>query len=610
MVNIMMRYLRVLFMGWILVAVSAAASIRVTVSVDPARVPVGGNLRLEYTVNTDNASGIQSPNFSNFELLVGPSVSTFSNYQIVNGRSSSSASTTYTYILSPKKEGTFVIPGAVVTVDGRKYRSQSVRVQVVKGSGRASGGVPAGGGGGGNAAPVKTSGPVSGSDLFITTSTNKTEVYEQEPILLTYKVYTLVNLTQMNAKMPDLKGFLTQEVALPQQKTLSAERYHGRLYQTATWSQYVLFPQQTGKLQIPSIPFEGIVTQFDQSIDPIDAFFNGGSDAYNVKVTRKTQAVNINVIPLPKPQPANFSGGVGSLGISAELLTKMPRTNEAVTLRVVVSGVGNMKLIKTPTVNFPKSFDTYDTKVNDETKLTVEGIKGRMVFDYLVVPKTTGSFTIPAIELVYFDVNSKSYKTVRTQPITMNVAKGKKSNDLDEQLQMRQRDIYDIQKGTDPGYYSGNWWGSWAYVLLNVIILIIFVAVFTLLRRYSKLQLDVVGRRQKRAGKMAYKKLKTAESLMKKNNTAAFYDEVGKALLDYAADRLHMERADLNKENIAEALQQHAVTAEASGAFVTLLQDSEYARYAPAGMAQDVSQFYNRALKAIDEVEHELKTNR
>lgn len=604
----MMRYLYVLLISWALVIFSAVAAIRVTVHVDPSRVPVGGNLRLEYTVNTDNASGIQSPNFSNFELLVGPSVSTFSNYQIVNGRSSSSASTTYTYILSPKKEGTFVIPGAVITVDGRKYRSQSVRVQVVKGNGRASKSIP-GGSGSTNDAPVKTSGPISGRDLFITTSTNKTEVYEQEPILLTYKVYTLANLTQMNAKMPDLKGFLTQEVTLPQQKTLVAERYHGKLYQTATWSQYVLFPQQTGKLQIPSIPFEGIVTQYDQSIDPIDAFFNGASDAYNVKVTRKTQAVDIHVIPLPKPQPSNFSGGVGSLGISAELLTKNPRTNEAVTLRVVVSGVGNMKLIKTPVVNFPKSFDKYDTKVSDETKLSIEGIKGRMVFDYLVVPKTTGTFTLPPIELVYFDVNSKSYKTVRTQPVTMNVAKGKKSNELDEQLQLRQRDIFDIQKGNKTDYYSGSWWGSWSYMLLHIVILTIFVVVFVLLRRYDKLQQDFVGRRQKHAGKMAYKKLKTAETLMKQNKISAFYDEVGRALLDYAADRLHMERADLNKENIVGALQQHGVTPEVSKAFVLLLQDSEYARYAPAGTVQDVNQFYIKALKVIEGVEQELKKN-
>lgn len=604
----MMRYLLVLLISWTLAVFNAVAAIRVTVSVDPARVPVGGNLRLEYTVNTDNASGIQSPNFSNFELLVGPSVSTFSNYQIVNGRSSSSASTTYTYILSPKKEGTFVIPGAVVTVDGRKYRSQSVRVQVVKATGRASKSIP-GGSGSTNETPVKTSGPISGSDLFITTSTNKTEVYEQEPVLLTYKVYTLVNLTQMNAKMPDLKGFLTQEVALPQQKTLSAERYHGRLYQTATWSQYVLFPQQTGKLQIPSIPFEGLVTQFDQSIDPIDAFFNGGSDAFNVKVTRKTQAVNINVIPLPKPQPSNFSGGVGSLGISAELMTKIPRTNEAVTLRVVVSGVGNMKLIKTPVVNFPKSFDKYDTKVSDETKLSIDGIKGRMVFDYLVVPKTTGTFTLPPVEFIYFDVNSKSYKTVRTQPITMNVVKGKKSSELDEQLQLRQRDIFDIQAGNETEYYSGSWWGSWSYVLLYLAILVIFVVVFVLLRHYNNLQQDFVGRRRRHAGKMAYKKLKTAETLMKQNKTLAFYDEVGKALLDYVADRLHMERADLNKENIAEALQQHGVVSEVSDAFVLLLQDSEYARYAPSGTAQDVNQFYIRALKIIESVEHELKKN-
>lgn len=606
----MMKTLRVILIGLFALALEAAAAIRVTVSVDPVRVPVGGNLRLEYTVNTDRADGIQAPKFGPFELLVGPSVSTFSNYQVVNGRSSSSATTTYTYILSPQKEGNYIIPGATVTVDGRRYRSQSVRVQVVKANGQTQRNIPSGNGAQpDDDMPVKTSGPISGNDLFITTSTNKTEVYEQEPILLTYKVYTQVNLTQMNAKMPDLKGFLTQEVSLPQQKTLVAERYRNHLYKAATWSQYVLFPQQTGNLLIPSIPFEGIVTQYDESIDPIDAFFNGGVNAYNVKVTRRTQGVNIHVKPLPKPQPSDFSGGVGTLRIEAELLTRTPRTNEAATLRVVVSGAGNMKLIKTPPVSFPKSFDTYDTKVTDETRLTAEGIKGRMVFDYLVVPKATGSFTIPPIELVYFDVNDKAYRTARTAPIAISVAKGKNPDAAEALQQLRRQDIADIQKSKPDAAYRGPWWGSLGYVMTNLALLAAFSLIFVALRRYYKQLNDLAGRRRRKAGKTARQKLKTAEAFMHKNNREAFYDEVGKALLDYVADRLRMERATLNKPDIALALTQQGVTKDTAQAFVNVLQECEYARYAPADTTHSVNDFFSKALTAIDRVENELKTS-
>ncbi|MBQ5407402.1 MAG: protein BatD, partial [Prevotella sp.] len=395
----------------------------------PSQVAVGEQFRLTYTVNTDDVSGFRAGNIPDaFDVLMGPSTSTQSSFQMVNGHTSSSTSVTYTYILSATKNGSFTIPAAHASVHGKTVHSNELHIKVsgTAQQGRSNGGgQPSQGGGQMRAAGSH----ISGNDLFIKVSANKSRVHEQEPILLTYKVYTLVDLTSLSGKMPDLKSFYTREVPLPQEKSFKIESLNGRPYRTVTWQQYVMFPQTTGKLEIPSITYDGMVVLQNRNVDPFEAFFNGGSGYVEVKKEIKAPGLTITVDPLPA-RPTNFSGGVGTFNLSAQLDKTEVKANNPVNLRIVVSGSGNLKLIKQPVVNLPKDFDQYDAKIEDKTNLTTNGIEGSMVYDMLIVPRHQGKYDIPPVEFTYFDIQSNSYKTLRSQPFTLNVAKGDGSSSV------------------------------------------------------------------------------------------------------------------------------------------------------------------------------------
>ena len=388
----------------------------------PSHVAVGEQFRLTYTVNTQNVSDFRAGNIPDeLEVLIGPNRSMQSSYQMINGHTSSSSSITYTYIVSATQNGTFTIPPAHVVVDGKSIASNALTIKVsgsaqsYSGSARQRQNEDDG---------IRDAGSqISGSDLFIKVSANKKRVHEQEPILLTYKVYTLVGLTSLRGDMPDLKSFYTQEVDLPQQKSFSIETLNGRPYKTTTWSQYVMFPQTTGKLEIPSITFEGIVVQQNRNIDPFEAFFNGGSGYVEVKKKIQAPGIEIQVDPLPE-RPANFSGGVGKFTVSAQLDKTETKANDPVSMRIIVSGTGNLKLMKQPVVNLPNDFDKYEPKVTDKSKLTTNGIEGSMVYDILIVPRHQGKYEIPPVELTYFDTSENAYKTVKSESFTLDVAKG------------------------------------------------------------------------------------------------------------------------------------------------------------------------------------------
>src|SRR5574344_393167 len=353
----------------------------------PTHVAAGENFRVAYTINTRDVEEFRLGGVGEgLEVIAGPYTSQQSSYQMINGHTSSSSSITFTYTLYAVKHGTYKIPGAHVFVNGRKITSRPVTITVV-GNASSGRGAQSPNNYDNNAGPaMKASGSrISGNDLFIRVSANKSSVHEQEPVSLTYKVYTLVELTQLEGKMPDLTGFHTQEVQLPQQKSFHVERINGKAYRCVTWSQYVMYPQMTGKLTIPSITFKGIVVQQNRNVDPFEAFFNGGSGYVEVKRDIKAPSLSIMVAPLPK-RPVGFSGGVGKFNISAQLNKTSIKAGEPLQLRVVVSGMGNLKLIKQPVVNFPDDFEKYDAKVTDKTKLTANGLEGSMVYNFLAVP--------------------------------------------------------------------------------------------------------------------------------------------------------------------------------------------------------------------------------
>ena len=601
-----MRRASVLFA--FIMAVIAAAAQRLVADA-PAEVAVGEQFRLTYTVNTQNVNGFRVGTIpAELEVLMGPSTSSQSSFQMVNGHTSSSSSITYTYIICANKAGTYSIPAAHISVGGKTIASNQLRIKVSGTSRQGAQGQQGQGEGGLRPAGSR----ISGSDLFIKVSANKRRVHEQEPILLTYKVYTLVDLTSLKGNMPDLKGFHTQEVQLPQQKSYKIETVNGRPYRTVTWSQYVMFPQITGKLEIPSITFDGIVIQQNRDVDPFEAFFNGGSGYVEVKKKIKAPGLTIQVDPLPA-RPAGFSGGVGSFTISAQLNKTDIKANNPVTLRVIVSGRGNLKLIKKPEVKFPKDFDTYDAKVTDKTKLTSNGVEGNMVYDFLAVPRNQGTYEIPPIEFVYYDTEANAYKTVKTQAFTLNVAKGSGSASVsdytgdaaDDQLN---KDIRGIKAGDADVHDIGDFFfGSTAYWVAMCVLAAIFVSLFVVFRHRAIANANIDRMRGKKANKVATKRLKKANRLMLDSKASLFYDEVLRALWGYVGDKLSIPVEKLSRENISQRLAERSVGDETIALFIGALDECEFERYAPGDVKGNMSKTFEAAMTAIMRIEETMK---
>ena len=602
----------ILFFILISTVIGAWADNKITFTANAPEVVVSGDqFRLSYTITSQKVRDFRAPSIQGFEVLMGPSRSTQSSTQIINGNVTSTSSITFTYILMAGKEGTYKIPGATIVADGDNYTSNSVEIKVLPPdqTSEANNGNSAR-----SSRDQANSGKISNQELFMMATASKTNVYEQEAILLTYKVYTQVNLTGLRGDVPDLKGFHTQEVELPQQKTFTLEHYNGRNYNTTVWRQFVLFPQQTGKIEIPSVTFEGTVSQRMASSDPFDAFFNGGNYV-NINKNLVTPKLTINVKELPEGKPANFSGGVGEFTLSSSISTQDLKTNDAVTIKLVISGTGNMKLINTPEVAFPQDFEIYDPKVENKFNLTRNGLAGNKVIEYLAIPRHAGTYTIPPIEFSYFDLKSQSYKTLKTDAYTLNVAKGEGNSDQvvanftsKEDLKVLGQDIRYIKTGeTRLAKKDDYFFGSMNYYLWYLIPLVLFITFMVIYRKQAMENANVAKVRTKKANKVATKRMKNAGKLLAEKKSESFYDEVLKALWGYISDKLSMPVSQLSKDNIEEELQKHQVADELIKEFINNLNECEFARYAPGNQDEKMDKIYSSAIDVISKMENSIK---
>ena len=577
----------------------------------PEVVVSGDQFRLSYTINSQKVRDFRAPSIQGFEVLMGPSRSTQSSTQIINGNVTSTSTITFTYILMAGKEGNYKIPGATIVADGNNYTSNSVEIKVLppdQSSGTSSGSSAH------SSRNQVNSGKITDKELFMLATASKTNVYEQEAILLTYKVYTQVNLTALDGDIPDLKGFHTQEVELPNQKTYSLEHYNGRNYNTLVWRQLVLFPQQTGKIEIPSVIFEGTISQRVASADPFDAFFNGGNYV-NINKNIVTPKLVIDVKELPAGKPTNFSGGVGEFTLSSSISTQELKTNDAVTIKLIISGTGNMKLINTPEVAFPQDFEIYDPKVENKFNLTRNGLAGNKVIEYLAIPRHAGTYTIPPIEFSYFDLKSQSYKTLKTDAYTLNVAKGEGNADQvvanftsKEDLKVLGQDIRYIKTGeTNLTQKDDYFFGSMSYYMWYLIPLTLFFAFMVVYRKQAMENANIAKVRTKKANKVATKRMKNAGKLLAEKKSEAFYDEVLKALWGYISDKLSMPVSQLSKDNIEEELQKHQVVDELIQEFINNLNECEFARYAPGNQNEKMDKIYSSAIDVISKMENSIK---
>ena len=576
----------------------------------PDAVVVGDQFRLSYTVTTQKVKDFRAPSIKGFDVLMGPSRSQQSNTQIVNGNVTSTSSITFTYILMANNAGEYTIPGASIVADGDQMVSNSVRIKVLpqdQGDSNSSS----------SSSTHSSSGTgVSNQDLFITASASKTNVYEQEAFVLTYKIYTREsNLQLNNAKLPDFKGFHSQEIEMTTNARWTPEHYQGRNYYTTVYRQFVLFPQQSGKLYIDPAQFQMTVGKPVQSDDPFDAFFNGGSNVIEIKKSISTPKIAINVNPLPAGKPADFSGGVGEFNISSSINNKELKTNDAITIKLVISGTGDLKLISNPEIKFPDDFEVYDPKVDNQVRLTREGLTGNKVIEYLAIPRHAGTYKIPGVSFSYFDIRSKSYKTLKTEEYGINVEKGAGNADQvianftnKEDLKVLGEDIRYIKQNEVTLQPKGSFfYGSMTYWLFYIIPALAFIIFFIIYRKQAAENANVAKMRTKKANKVATKRMKLAGKLLSENKKDAFYDEVLKALWGYISDKLNIPVSRLSKDNIEEKLRNHGVNEELIKEFLNALNDCEFARFAPGDENQAMDKVYSSSIEVISKMENSIK---
>lgn len=583
----------------------------------PDVVVVGDQFRLSYTVTTQKVRDFRAPSIKGFDVLMGPTRSAFSNTQIINGAMSSESGITFTYILMATTEGDYTISGATITADGDQMVSNSVKIKVLPpDQNTGSAGAAQGGNASSGRSAATSSTSVSNQDLFVTATVSKTNVYEQEALLLTYKIYTRESqLGFDNVKLPDFKGFHSQEIERPSNAKWSQDHYKGRNYYTTVYRQFVLFPQQSGKLVIEPARFDASVAKAVRSADPFDAFFNGGSNVVQVKKVLTTPAVTINVNALPAGKPADFSGGVGEFNISSSINSKEVKTNDAITVKLVISGTGNLKLLSNPEVRFPEDFEVYDPKVDSQVRLTQNGLSGNRVIEYLAIPRHAGNFKIPAVTFSYFDIKSKSYKTLRTEDYEIKVEKGAGNADQvianftnKEDLKVLGEDIRYIKLKDVTLQPKGSFfYGSFTYWLCYIVPALIFILLFIVYRKQAAENANVAKMRTKKANKVATKRMKLAGKLLAENKKDAFYDEVLKALWGYISDKLNIPVSRLSKDNVEEKLRNHGVSDELIKEFIDALNECEFARFAPGDESQAMDKVYSSSLAVMSKMENSIK---
>ena len=599
---------RILFSTLLILAtISAAFADEISfVASAPKSVEVGKRFNLAYEINSKTDSQPVISEIDGMRILTGPHSSYFTQTSNINGKRSTTQTITYTYIVAIDKEGTVTIPGASVMVDGKKYTSNPVTIKVL----------PA------NQTPAEpqqqntgSAADITNDRLFILASVNKTKVYDQEALLLTYKVYTDVNLTNLDNPVPELKGFNIQEVELSQSRQFELEHYKGHNYNTLLWRQFVLFPQQTGKLEIPAMDYEAVVAvQARQSMDPFEMMFNGGPSYVEVRKKLKSNKIVIDVEKLPAGKPADFSGAVGNFTINSTISTDKLKSNEDFTLKVTVKGDGNMKLMGDPVIDFPSEFEVMDPIVTDKYKLTNKGFAGEKVYEYVVTPRTAGIYSLPTAKLTYFDTTEGQYKTAESQEYTIDVEKGASRAQVPGNMYVPKEDgkilatdIRYIKLGDTGNMEKNGFYASTLYYLLYIIPLAGFVVFVILYRKHIKANSNVTLVKTRKANSVAVRRLKKAKVLLQDNRKNEFYDEVLKAVWGYMSDKLNMPLSQLSKENISSELARRGCDEHVVGELLSLLNEGEFARYAPGDANETMDKVYKMAIDVIGKMENSIK---
>lgn len=605
----MKRFLS-LFVLLLLSGLSFAQDVKLEVFA-PSLVAVGEQFRLTYSINKQPTS-LTPPEIKNFEILAGPSSSHSTSVQVINGRVSQSETISYTYILEANKEGKFTIEPAVAVVGTQELKSNPITIEVIKQTNSSQ--QQGQGQDDGQQDQTQSRDDLPNSDLFIGVDVNRRSTYLGEPIIATLKLYTVVTLANFeDSKFPPFNGFWSQEIETTPNIEFQRENVNGRLYNVGVIKKYLLFPQKNKSLVID--PFELVVLyqkRSNRSQSIFDDFF-GSVETYRKKLVSKP--ITINVMDLPANAPETFKGGVGNFKLEPSLDKTKVKTNEAITLKLKISGTGNIKLIDSPKVGFPEGFEVYDPKTTDKIITSADGASGYKLFEYVAIPRSPGNFTIPPIEFTYFDPSKAQYVTLKSQEYDIRVSSdGADSGNVSvygygkEDIKFIGKDIRFIKTGklgVKP--YTTFFIGSWLFYLTIIFLLICFGVAVYLMDKHKEEMSNIMLIKNKKANKIARKRLQIAESHLKSNNRDLFFEEIHKAMWGYLADKLSIPISNLTSDNARVELKTKEIDDVDIEEFMRIISICEYARFAPTADNSEMNSLFNSAHQLIMKLEQIIK---
>jgi hypothetical protein len=579
----------------------------------PSAVEMGKQFRLSFSLN-ERGNNLQLPQglSDNFQILMGPSTGQSTSIQTINGKTTTQVNYSYTYILRAKKEGAFEIRPASVEVGGKVFESNTIKIQVVKAQSKPT--APQSGGSTQEQGGTPQNVDLGKDNLFVRVALSKRNVYRGEQIIATVKLYVNPNIRIAGfdeVDLPTYEGFYTQDIDIPQQVNFTREVYNDKIYQVGVLKKTILFPQQNGKLTVA--PFN-MALLIQQQVKPRSFFDDFFSSYRTVKARMTSDAVTVNVKNLPT-EPANFLGGVGTFNITSDISNENVTTNDAVTLTVKVTGSGNIRLVRSPELKLPSDFEVYDPRTTDNVKATDNGLSGTKTIEYLFQPRFEGDYTIPALKFAYFNPASGKYETKSTQEYKVHVIKGTEEQSTTvvsslrkEDVQLIGQDIRFIKTGNSALKSKGStFYGSLPFYLIYIISALLFVILYFVYRKKARENANIALVRNKKANRVATKRLKAAVGFMKNNNNEAFHEEILKAFWGYLSDKLGIPVADLNRETAINRLQERNVEETAIKDFEEVVEQCEFARYAPSGGSEARHELYKKAELTMSRFEKQIK---
>lgn len=581
----------------------------------PSTVAANERFQITYTLRSQGEQGrdIRIPDVQGLNQLFGPSTRTQMNQMYANGQMMTEVTNSFIYTYLAPEPGTFTIPAATIKVGNSTYKSNELTIKAVP----ADQAIPSNNNQQqqNNRQSASQSGggaSIGNSDLFVRMHVSKRDVYENEGFLVTFKVYSRYSsMGFRDYNFPNFEGFISQEVELPQNQQWQVETYDGRQYYTATLKQTILYPIRSGKITIAPGKFEAEIAMRVQN-DRV-SFFDPIFTTQTVKKTLNTSATTLDVKPLPAGKPNSFTGAVGEYSLSSSLTPEQLKTDEVVTLKVDIKGSGNIKFVKNPAIVFPNDFDVLDPKVQESSKVTTSGVSGSKSIEYYAIPRYAGNFTIPRVEFSYFDIKSKTYKTLATDEYTIRVEQGEGSrasqpviaSSNKEDIKYLGQDIRHIKTGAISFHKGEYLWGSLNYWLIYAIPALLFIVFFFVNRKQAAQNANIALMRTKKANKVATKRLKLANTYLKENKKESFYEEISKAVWGYLGDKLNMPAAMLTKDNIESELSAKQIDPALISSFIHILNTAEFARFAPAAGSEAMGELYNSTVDAINRMENQ-----